>query len=45
MFCVSHIKVRCRHREACRVANCLDFIEAWDQGFDTVRAGKMNDNL
>jgi len=24
------------HREACRVANCLDFIEAWDQGFDTV---------
>ena len=25
------------HREACRIANCLDFIEAWDQGFDTVR--------
>jgi hypothetical protein len=25
------------HREACRIANCLDFIEQWDQGFDTVR--------
>lgn len=25
-------------REACRVANCLDFIEGWDQGFDTVKA-------
>lgn len=24
-------------RGACRIANCLDFIEAWDQGFDTVR--------
>lgn len=23
-------------REACRIANCLDFIEKWDQGFDTV---------
>jgi ABC-type multidrug transport system fused ATPase/permease subunit len=22
--------------EACRVANCLDFIEHWPQGFDTV---------
>lgn len=22
--------------EACRVANCLDFIQQWPQGFDTV---------
>lgn len=25
-----------RVREACRIANCLDFIEKWDHGFDTV---------
>ena len=25
-----------QHREACRIANCLDFIEKWDDGFDTV---------
>jgi hypothetical protein len=24
------------YREACRTANCLDFIEQWDDGFDTV---------
>lgn len=24
------------YREACRIANCLDFIEKWDDGFDTV---------
>jgi hypothetical protein len=30
-----------RVREACRVANCLDFIERWDEGFDTVSCGMV----
>jgi ABC-type multidrug transport system fused ATPase/permease subunit len=30
-----------RIREACRVANCLDFIEKWEHGFDTVSRHRL----